>query len=513
VLEFFRDHLRHVKGELAGRPLVLAPWQVRDIVRPLFNSRRPDGLRRYRTCYIEIPRKNGKSSLAAGLALYLLYCDGEPGAEIVSAAADRQQAAITFDIARAMVEASPALRALTKIYRRELVVPSSGSIYRVISAEAYSKHGMNLHAAVVDELHAWPDRELLDVLATSMGGRRQPLLIVITTAGHDRHSVCWQMHEHAQKVRDGLIEDPSFLPVLYGAAPEDDWTDPEVWARANPGLGVTVKRDYLEQECRRAREMPAYEQAFRRWHLNVWTESETRWLSLEAWDACASASGLPGDDFSGGAAMSVSPRRAFLGLDLSSTTDLTALVILLPDPDGGWTVRAEFFCPSDYIAERSRRDRVPYELWRDQGYLTATPGNTVDYSFIEARIHELMRELEVVEVAVDPWNARGFVAKLQQDGIPAVEVPQTMANLTAASKELERLILSRRVRHDGHPILRWCVSNAVADIDGNGNVKPSKRRSTERIDGVSALVTALARALVVPVGSVYDERGPLLVEL
>jgi phage terminase large subunit-like protein len=248
--------------------------------------------------------------------------------------------------------------------------------------------------------------------------------------------------------------------------------------------------------------------------LNQWfTAVEARWLSLEAWDACQPGLRAPqSDSDEGGRYVGIPPKRAFLGLDLSTTTDLTALVILLPDGQNGYDVKAEFWCPADHLAERSRRDRVPYQLWSEQGYLHATPGNVVDYSAIEVRLHVLMREYEVVEVGVDPWNARGLVAKLQADGIPAVEVAQTMANLTSASKALETLVLSGKLRHDGQPILRWCVSNAVVDTDGNGNLKPSKKRSAERIDGVSALVTALARALVVT-GSVYEGRAPILVDL
>ena len=507
--EFLRKYLRHVKGEWAGQPLRLMPWQRERIVKPFFNTLRDDGLRQYRICYAEVPRGNMKSTTAAALGLYWLYADDEPGAEVISAAADRDQAAVVFDIARSMVEASPVLSALTKIYRRELVVPSTGhSRYRVISSEAYSKHGMNISGLVVDEVHAHESRDLIDTLLTGRRSRRQPGAFLISTAGYDRHSICWEFHERARQVLEGVIVDPSFLPVLYGAAETDDWTDPAVWAKANPGLGVSVKRDYLEQECQRAQTTPGYEFAFKRLHLNLWTAVERKWLDLARWDAC----GPLGSKVVGGATISISPRQAFLGLDLSTTVDLSALVILQPLDEGGYAVTCEFWCPEDTLVQRARQDHVPYPLWAEQGWLHVTPGNTVDYSFIATRLHELMAELDVAEVAVDPWNARGFIAQLQADGVPAVPVPQTMANLTSASKALEQLVLAGQLRHDGHPIARWCVSNAVADVDGNGNLKPSKKRSTERIDFVSALVTALARALVVT-GSVYEGRDPVLVDL
>lgn len=505
VLEFFKRHLVHVKGEWAGTPLVLAAWQCRDIVEPLFNTRRPDGLRQYRTAGVFVPRKNAKSTTAAGIALYLLYCDEEPGAEIVSAAADRAQAAITFDIAKSMVEASPTLSALTKVYRRELVVPATSSVYRVISAEAYSKHGMNLSGAVVDELHAHENRELLDVLSTSMGARRQPLMFIISTAGFDRHSICRQMYDHAVQVRDGLLPDASFLPVIYEASEQDDWMSPEVWAKANPGLGVTVKRDYLEQECRRAQAMPSYTNAFRRLHLNVWTESETRWLSMEQWDLGA----IPVER------ATLRGRRCFVGVDLSSTKDLSALVAIFPDEDGAYDVLADFWLPEDNLPDRVRRDRVPFDVWAREGYLTLSEGNVIDHDLIERRIRALAEVdgFEVESVGIDPWNATQMLARLQADGIPAVPVPQTMAALTAATKALEAAVLSGTLRHGGHPILRWCAANVTVEQDSNENLKPSKRKSTERIDGIAALVNALSRALPAITGSVYDTRPPMLVDL
>jgi len=504
VLEFFETHLRHVAGAKAGQPLKLAPWQCEEIVRPAFGSIRRDGLRTVRTVYVTMPRRNGKSVLGAGIALYLLFADDEPGAQVVSAAANREQARVVFDVAAKMVEASPALSAMAQVYRHEIVIPSTDSRYKVVSRDAPVQHGMNLHGAVIDELHAHRDDRLYRVLTSSMGSRRQPLTFIITTAGTDEHSIAAEVHRYAEKVRDGILEDPSFLPVIY-AAPEDadPWAE-STWYASNPALRSRFRSlDELRTAARQAKEVPAREATFRQLYLNQWgSAAAARWLPLPAWDACARPFAI----------QSATRRRAVIGLDLSTTTDLSALVVLLPDAEGGFDVRAEFWCPADHIAERGRRDRVPYPLWAQQGHLQTTPGNIVDYTFIAKRLRELMSELDVTEVAVDPWNARGFIAQLQADGIPAVEVAQTMANLTSASKELEKLVLSGGLHHDGHPVLRWNVSNAVADVDGNGNLKPSKKHSHERIDGVSALVTALARALVVT-GSVYDTRPPILVDL
>lgn len=485
-LEFCRRFLVHVKGALTGQPFVPARWQIERIIRPLFDTL-ADGRRRYRVVYLTCPRKQGKSTLGAAIALFLLYCDREGGAEIISAASSADQAAIIYDTAKSMVERSPDLAAMTMVYRRELRVPSLGASYRVISAEAGTAHGLNLHAAIIDELHVWPERDLYDALTTATGARAQPLLFIATTAGDDEHSICAEVHRHAEQVRDGLVEDPQLLPVIFAALEDADWQDEAVWRACNPALGDFRSLEEMRAAARQAKDVPGREASFRRLYLNQWgTAAASRWLPLDAWDLCADAEA---------ASRPMAGRRAFLGLDLASTRDLTALAIILPNEDG-FDVRMEFWVPADTIPEREREARVPYRLWVKQGYLHATPGNITDYSFVEKRIHELMVELNVAEAGADPWNGKNLIAKLQQDGVPIVPVEQTMRNLSDASKTLEKLILSRKLRHDASHIMRWCVSNAVADVDGNGNIKPSKKRSPEKIDGVSALVTALACALL-----------------
>lgn len=259
---FFEAALKHIKGEWAGKPLKLSPWQADQIIRPLFGWKRQDGTRRYRTAYIQIPRKAGKSTLAAGIALYLLMADGEPGAEVYSAAADRDQAAIVFELAKSMADASKALRSRLQAYKRALVMPSTASSYKVLSSEAYTKHGLNAHGIVIDEVHALPDRDLWDVLTTSTGARRQPLTVAITTAGFDRHSLCYELYDYGCKVRDGIIQDASFLPVIFEAAQDDDWKDPATWHKAHPGLGVSVKEEYFAAECAKAQQLPTYENTF-----------------------------------------------------------------------------------------------------------------------------------------------------------------------------------------------------------------------------------------------------------
>jgi phage terminase large subunit-like protein len=487
AVAFIRS-LTFSRGAAARTPFKLRPWQEA-IIRRIFGTLGPDGWRQYRTVFFTCPRKQGKTELAAAITVYLLLGDGEQGGELYGAASDLDQAALVYNTVAKMIQHDPELAARLEVVpsRKRIIHHASGSVYRAIPADAPSAHGFNASAVVADELHAWPNRELWDVLQSSTGARLSPLLI--TTAGTDERSICAEVHRYAERVRDGIIEDPSFLPIIY-AAPEDaDWRDEAVWRACNPALADFRSLDEMRVAARQAQEVPGREAAFKRLYLNMWgTAAEARWLPMDRWDTCAA----PVDR------EALRGRRCIVGVDLSTTTDLSALVALFADGDGGVDVIAEFWLPADYLEVRSRRDRVPYTLWAEQGHLTTTPGNTIDYGTIERRLHDLVEVdgFDVLEVAVDPWNARGLIAKLQGDGVPAVEVGQTMANLSGAAKDLERLVLAGQLRHGGHPILRWCASNAVVDIDSNGNIRPSKKRSTERIDGVSAMVTALARAHV-----------------
>ena len=496
---FFSGLLRHVKGEWAGRPFTLEPWQRDLVIRPLFGTLRDDGSRQYRRAYVEIPRKNGKSTLSAGIALKLLCADREPGAEVYSAAADRDQARIVFETAKEIVMNSPQLSALCKPYKYSIVVPKTGSSYKVLSAEAYSKHGLNAHGIIFDELHAQPNRELWDVLTTSTGARRQPLVVAITTAGHDHNSICYEQHEYALKVLAGIIEDPTFLAVIFAAGPDDDWRDPRVWAKANPSLGATIKAEYIEAECKRAIEVPGYQNTFRRLHLNQWTEQDVRWLPMDAWDECGEA--FDPADLEG--------QECFGGLDLALTKDLSALELAFPQDDGTVKVLSYFWVPEENARQRGDRDRVPYPLWIQQGLITATPGNITDFDRIREDIRELGERFNIREIAYDRWRATQLVTQLTGDGFTMVPLGQGFASLTAPSRELEKLVIGKRLRHGGNPVLRWMASNVAAETDAAGNIKPSKKRSTERIDGIVALIMALSRMIVQPEvpESVYMHRG------
>lgn len=510
AVNFFERLLVHVKGEWAGEHFALQEWQ-RVIVREIFGWKMVGedgerlGVRRYRTVYIEIPRKNGKSTLAAGLALAILYVDGEYGAEVYSAAGDKDQASIVFDLASAMVKQAPELRKRTEVFKKSIFVQESMSVYRVLSADAYTKHGLNAHGIVVDELHVQPNRDLVDVLVTSTGSRRQPLTILITTAGFDKESICWEYHERARQIKEGLIVDESFYPVLYGVAEEDDWQDEAVWAKANPGLGVSVKLDYLRQEASRARQTPAYENTFRRLHLNQWTSQESRWIPMEYWDLCNGA---------------INPKmlegaRCYGGLDLASSSDLAAFVLDFPSEAGedelhtwlGW-----FWIPADNLVDKARKDGAPYEVWERQGLIQATAGNVIDYGFIVAKIEELGLVYDIAEIAFDRWGAFQVSQQLMTLGFTMVGFGQGFASMSGPTKDLLRLIMAGKIRHGGNPVLRWMADNVMVSTDAAGNVKMNKGKSVKRIDGMVAGVMALDRALRHgSEGSVYEDRGVLVI--
>lgn len=477
AVRFFEQNLTHSKGELGGQPFMLEPWQ-KEYVSKLFGTMR-DGVRQYRTSLLAIPRKNGKSTLCAGIALKLMF-DGEPGAEIYSCAADRDQARLVFEMAKACVENSPKLRSRLRVFRNSIVREDTHSTYKALSAEAFTKHGLNAHGIIFDELHAQPDRELWDVMTTSTGARRQPLCVAITTAGFDRKSICWEIWRYALAVRDGAIKDDTFLPAIYAADPEDDWTKEETWRKANPNLGVSVKLDDLRVRCKRAQDMPTEENTFKRLHLNMWTEQDLRFLQMAHW---AQGNEPCPVDLTG--------RECHAGLDLATTYDTTSLVLVFDIGDGRLWVEPHFWIPEDNMRDRVKRDRVPYDLWHKQGFLHTTPGNVTDFDQIRADINVLAKKYNIRQVAIDRWNATQLSTQLQGDGINVLGFGQGYGSMSSCTKQLEAFVVSGRLLHGGHPVLAWQASNVAVQSDHAGNIKPSKAKSTERIDGIVALVMAL----------------------
>lgn len=456
------------------------------MLRDLFGWKRQDGTRRYRTAYIEIPRKNGKTLLAAGIALYLLIADGEEGAEVYSAASTRDQASLCYDAALQMVRADDVLAAAiqTRPSVKRLNYLKRNGTYRAIPAEAAGAHGFNASGIIFDELHTQPDRELWDVLTTSTGARRQPLTVAITTAGHDRSSICWELHQKAVSILEGNMTDDSFYPVLYSAEIADDWTNEDVWRKANPSLGEAVTLDYLRTECDKAKQSPAYENTFRNLHLNQWTEQAIRWIPMHAWDEC-------GGDIS-------SDGEWFAGVDLAASRDVNSLV-LTKTVGEEVHLKSWFWAPIDSVDQRSHQDRRQVRNWMEAGLIRSTPGSTTDYATIRRDIMEILQSHDVASLAYDPWNATDFMQQLVAAGLDeakCVKFPQTLAQFAEPTRRFDELIAGRQLKHDRSPVLRWMAGNATVYIDGSGNMRPDKARSQDKIDGIVAAIMALREAMV-----------------
>ena len=504
----FIENLCHTKGTWAGKPFELIDWQEQ-IIRDLFGTLKPNGYRQFNTAYIEIPKKQGKSELAAAVALLLTCGDGEERAEVYGCAADRQQAAIVFDVAADMVRMCPALSKRVKILasQKRLIYTPTNSFYQVLSAEAYSKHGFNIHGVVFDELHTQPNRKLFDVMTKGSGdARMQPLYFLITTAGTDTHSICYETHQKAKDIIEGRKIDPTFYPVIYGADESDDWTDPKVWKKANPSLDITVGIDKVKAACESAKQNPGEENAFRQLRLNQWVKQAVRWMPMEKWDKCAFS--VDEDELEG--------RVCYGGLDLSSTTDITAFVLVFPplDNEDKYIILPYFWIPEDNLTLRVNRDHVPYDVWERQGYLQTTEGNVVHYGFIEKFIEKLGERFNIREIAFDRWGAVQMVQNLEGMGFTVVPFGQGFKDMSPPTKELMKLVLEQKIAHGGHPVLRWNMDNIYIRTDPAGNIKADKEKSTEKIDGAVATIMALDRAIRCGNdhgASVYDERGILFI--
>ena len=500
----FIECLSHTKGTWAGKPFLLLDWQEQ-IIRDLFGIIKPNGYRQFNTAYIEIPKKNGKSELAAAVALLLCCGDEEQRAEIYGCAADRGQATIVFDVAADMVRMCPALNRRCKILasQKRILYTPTNSFYQVLSAEAYSKHGFNIHGVVFDELHTQPNRKLFDVMTKGSGdARMQPLYFLITTAGTNTNSICYETHQKAVDILEGRKIDPTFYPVIYGAGQEEDWTDPKVWKKANPSLGETIGLDKVKAACDSARQNPGEENSFRQLRLNQWVKQAVRWMPMEKWDACAFP--VNPEDLEG--------RVCYGGLDLSSTSDLTAFVLVFPpyDDEEPYYILPFFWLPEETLPIRVNRDHVPYDVWERQGYIQTTEGNVVHYAFIEKYIERLGEKYNIREIAFDRWGAVQMVQNLEGMGFTVVPMGQGFASMSPPTKELMKLTLEKKLAHGGHPVLRWNMDNIFIRTDPAGNIKADKAKSTEKIDGAVATIMALDRAIRCgndTSESVYDRRG------
>ena len=504
----FIESLCHTKGTWAGKPFELIDWQEQ-IIRDLFGVLKPNGYRQFNTAYIEIPKKQGKSELAAAVALLLLCGDGEERAEVYGCAADRNQAKIVFDVAVDMVRFCPALSKRVKILesQKKITYLPTNSSYQVLSADVANKHGFNTHGVIFDELHTQPNRKLFDVMLQGSGdARMQPLYFLITTAGNDTNSICYEVHQKAIDIAEGRKVDPTFYSVIYGAAEDEDWTDPKVWKKANPSLGITVGIDKVKAACESAQQNPGEENAFRQLRLNQWVKQSVRWMPMDKWDACAFP--VSEDDLEG--------RICYGGLDLSSTTDITAFVLVFPplDEEDKYYVLPYFWIPEETLDLRVRRDHVPYDLWERQGVLMTTEGNVVHYGYIERFIENLGERFNIREIAFDRWGAVQMVQNLEGMGFTVVPFGQGFKDMSPPTKELMKLVLEEKIAHGGHPVLRWMMDNIYIRTDPAGNIKADKEKSTEKIDGAIATIMGLDRAIRCgndTGASVYDSRGLLFI--
>jgi len=504
----FIENLCHTKGKWAGKRFWLLPWQEQ-LIRDIFGIVKADGYRQFRTAFVEICKKVGKSELAAAIALYLLYADNEPSAEVYGAAADRQQASIVFDVARQMVEMSPALLKRSKIMgaTKRIVNYGNAGYYQVLSAEVGGKHGFSVSGLVFDEIHTQPNRQLYDVLTKgSSDARQNPLHFIITTAGTDRHSIAYELHTKAIDILEGRRVDPTFYPVVYGLKDDEDWEDEANWYKVNPSLGYTVDIERLRDAYREAKQNPADEITFRWLRMNQWVSSTTAWIPDQIYQRGNEEIDLK----------SLEGRDCYGGLDLSSTGDITAFVLMFPprNDEEKYILLPFFWVPEETIPQRVKANSVPYDVWERQGYLMSTEGNVIHYDFIEKFIEELGEKYHILELAFDRWGATQMVQDLEGMGFTVVPFGQGYSSMSAPTKEFYKILMEGNMVHGGHPVLRWMAGNVVIDTDPAGNIKVTKARSKEKIDGIVAAIMALDRCIrnqVQKQGSVYDERGILFV--
>ena len=519
ALEFFRLRIRHVKGSMARKPFELRSWQEA-IIANLFGWLRADGSRRFREAFVYVPKKNGKTALVGGIIVYVLAEDAEDGQENYSAAASRDQAALVFQYAAGMIRQDPELSSRLRVFGnsggsqlKSIVYDKSGiiSFYKALAADANHADGVNVHLGIIDELHRHPNGELADVISKSTAARTNPLVVTTTTADYDRpESPCNRKLAYARQVLANPEMDMSFLPVIFEAGKDDDWTAEATWAKANPNYNVTVFKDFFEREVKKALEDPSSQNDFKRLHLNIVTEQAVVWLPMDKWAACSGAGAEDPVAWRAARLAEMAGKPCLSGLDLGSTSDLTAFVLRFALADGGALFLPWFWMPTDGIRTKAPDFARLYEAWIAAGFIRGTPGNVADYDTIRADIKALKGMFDIREVACDPWNGMQLMTQLQGDGLAVIQFRQGFASLAGPSKAFGERVLGGRMVHGANPVLRWMASNAQVLKDVAGNIKPVKGKDTQRkIDGIVAAIMAEGLAMVAPVqqGSVYDTRG------
>lgn len=497
----FIELLPHIKGEWAGQTIKLEPWQCFYLTTKYGWVHNDTRYRRFRTFYVEVPRKNAKSTISSGELLYMATADGEGGAECYSAATSKDQARIVFDSAMKMANRSAPFRLKygVRVKAHEILVESTDSICKAVSAEAGNLDGLNVHFGSIDELHAHKSRAVYDVIETGAGARAQSMISIITTAGTDITGICYELHEYLKKVLSRVFHDESFGGIIYTIDDGDDWAAPLSLQKANPNYGVSVKPEYLANLANKAKRSPASQNNFKTKHLDFWCRSEQEWMDMEKWRRCGgTATSL--ESFKG--------EKCWMGLDLSSKLDVTALMLLFLK-DGIWYPFGRFYLPEETVEAKQHTTLSFYKGWADNGRFILTPGEVIDHDRIESDIVDLCSQFDVQSVGFDPWQASQLSIRLLEKGVPMVEVRAILSNFSEPMKQLEALVHARKLAHGDDPVLTWMISNVVAHYDKKDNIYPNKEKPDNKIDGVIALIIALARAILheEDSGSVYDTRG------
>ena len=486
-IKFIERVCTHVKGELAGQKFILEEWQ-KEFIRELYGTLNEDGTRQYRTAYVQIPRKNGKSNLSAALALAELFVGAEKGAEIYCCASSRDQAKIVFDVCRQMIKNSSILMRSCQVYQNSIVLKDSNSFLKAVAAEAGLLHGANASMVVYDELHTAKNRDLWDVMATSMGARKQPLMMTITTAGmFDPNSICYELYSYGKKVRDQIIDDDTFLPLIYEADPDDDIQSEDTWRKANPNYEISITKQYFEKMSKEARLLPSSEIAFRQLHLNQWVSSLSGWITDTEW--MESSGEVDIEKLKG--------RQCFGGLDLAQVEDVCALVLVFPFEDGSLKVLPFFFVSESAVERRRNQTGGSYDNFVSRGELIVTDGNSTDYDVIKNKILECAEVFDIQSIAYDRWNSNALINQLSDAGIETDPFGQGFISMTAPIKNAEIMIKKKQLHHGENAMLRWMVSNVVAKRDDAENIKFSKSKAGDKIDGVVAMIMAIGEKMSV----------------
>lgn len=498
----FINNLKHTSGKAGGKPFNLRRWQRRYLIQVLATKDRETDLRSYRESFFFIPRKQGKTELIAAIALYFLFCEPEIGGQIIIGAATRDQASVLYKAAKSMTMMHPVLKERCKIVdsQKHIVYSKTGSTLHVISSDANTAHGLNASLAIIDELHTQKNPDLYEVLKTSMGAREQPLMITISTAGNKRHGICYDTYTYSKKLVENTIQNPKFLPVIYELADDAYWMDRSSWYAANPALGDFRSLEEFEESFQKAKDMVSFQPAFKTLYLNRWVDSSMAWITGEVWRECiVERSDLP----------ELADLPCYLGVDLSTTKDLTAIALAWVKPDGNLILDVNLYLPEDTIRERSRSEGIPYYTWAEQGFIKGITGPTIDQRVLFNDILDLGKTYNIKEISFDPHNAMQLITDLSTEGFNLSKTRQGFLTMSPLSKEFERLILEKKIDIVNNPVLEWNLANVMLDIDAAGNIKPSKAKSTDKIDGIVAAIMAVGRAITqADEGpSVYDSGG------